>query len=124
MVGQATGVPMAIAWSSFPRAGRAILEADARAPDRVREGVLYRDPDTIATIVYTMDESGDLKGAMLTHANLLANLHATEGRLPLRADDLALPRGRGPMTMMKRRQAIERCWKDVVDLVYASGATD
>jgi hypothetical protein len=35
-----------------------------------------------------------------------------------------MPRGRGPMTMMKRRQAIERRWKDVVDRVYAGGAAD
>ncbi len=96
--------------------GNAILETDARAPERFRMGVLSREEHRIATIVYTMDESGDLKGAMLTHANLLADLRATEERLPLRRDDLAL--SLLPLSHVFERMALYRYLHDGVPVVF------
>ncbi len=96
--------------------GNAVLETDARAPERFRMGVLSRGEHQVATIVYTMDESGDLKGAMLTHANLLADLRATGERLPLERTDLAL--SLLPLSHVFERMALYRYLHDGVGVVF------
>jgi long-chain acyl-CoA synthetase len=96
--------------------GRAILETDARAPNRFREAAQCRDENEIATIVYTMDESGDLKGALLTHGNLLADLRATEERLPLGSDDVAL--SLLPLSHVFERVALYRYLHDGATVVF------
>ncbi len=45
------------------------------------------EPDSLAEIVYTSGTTGDPKGVMLTHANLLANLEAAAEAVPLSASD-------------------------------------
>ncbi len=47
-------------------------------------------PGRLAEIVYTSGTTGDPKGVILTHANLLANLEATAKAVPLRAEDHVL----------------------------------
>ena len=47
-------------------------------------------PDDLATIVYTSGTTGDPKGVMLTHRNLVANLGAITGILDLSEEDVAL----------------------------------
>jgi long-chain acyl-CoA synthetase len=96
--------------------GRAVLHSDACAPVRFLEAVQALDEHQVATIVYTMDESGDLKGAMLTHANLLANLRATGQVLPLRTDDLAL--SLLPLSHVFERMALYRYLHDGVPVVF------
>ncbi len=110
------GYPDAVPLEQVIDHGRAILETDARAPERFRGDVLSADEHAVATIVYTMDESGHLKGAVLTHANLLANLRATEERLPLRADDVAL--SLLPLSHVFERMALYRYLRDGIPTVF------
>ncbi|MDQ3958170.1 MAG: long-chain fatty acid--CoA ligase [Actinomycetota bacterium] len=44
------------------------------APNRPAGGSVDRSPDDVAVLAYTSGTTGDPKGAMLTHGNLLANL--------------------------------------------------
>jgi len=108
--------PDALPIAEVSAQGRAVLETDARAPERFRDGVLGCNEHQVATIVYAMDESGDLKGAMLTHANLLANVRATEAVLPLRPDDVAL--SLLPLSHVFERMALYRYLHDGVQVVF------
>ena len=47
-------------------------------------------PEQLATIIYTSGTTGEPKGVMLTHANLVANLHAGAKALEVHQDDVAL----------------------------------
>jgi long-chain acyl-CoA synthetase len=47
-------------------------------------------PSDLATIIYTSGSSGEPKGVMLTHANIVANLRGTEEVLQLSEDDASL----------------------------------
>lgn len=47
-------------------------------------------PDALATIVYTSGTTGNPKGVMLTHANILTNAFAGVSVVPIHADDLFL----------------------------------
>ncbi|MEZ0149471.1 MAG: o-succinylbenzoate--CoA ligase [Candidatus Reddybacter sp.] len=46
--------------------------------------------DDVALLMYTSGTTGRPKGAMLTHANHMANVHHTTQRLPIHADTIAL----------------------------------
>ena len=46
--------------------------------------------DAVATIIYTSGTSGDPKGVMLTHHNLLSNVEAAVSVLGVTSDDIAL----------------------------------
>lgn len=47
-------------------------------------------PDNLASIVYTSGTTGNPKGVMLTHGNIIANAYAGLSRVPVYPDDLFL----------------------------------
>lgn len=77
-------------WPSFLSSGRQSL---SRTPQIVkelerREAALSRDD--LATIMYTSGTTGDPKGVMLTHGNLLSNVTACIESEPLPPDSVTL----------------------------------
>jgi 1-acyl-sn-glycerol-3-phosphate acyltransferase len=56
--------------------------------DMARPAPLH--PDDPALIQYTSGSTGDPKGVLLTHANLLANIRAIGQALPIRPDDVGV----------------------------------
>jgi long-chain acyl-CoA synthetase len=77
----------AISWSAFLQRGRQALGRLAGEIAR-RRSVL--GPDDLATIMYTSGTTGDPKGVMLTHGNVLSNVLACMEAEPLRLDDVKL----------------------------------
>jgi long-chain acyl-CoA synthetase len=74
-------------WAGFLQRGRQALANLGRELTR-RETRL--GPEDLATIMYTSGTTGNPKGVMLTHRNLLSNALATLEIGPLKPDDLPL----------------------------------
>src|SRR5438094_145127 len=76
-----------LSWEQFLRRGRAAL-------GRLRQELARREqalgPDDLATIMYTSGTTGNPKGVMLTHANLISNATACLEVEPVQPDDLNL----------------------------------
>jgi long-chain acyl-CoA synthetase len=76
-----------LSWDEFLRRGRSAL-------GRVRDELARREaalgPDDLATIMYTSGTTGQPKGVMLTHGNLISNALACIDVEPILSDDLNL----------------------------------
>jgi long-chain acyl-CoA synthetase len=59
----------------------------ARDPDAVAERASATRPDSLATVVYTSGTTGPPKGAMITHANLMATLRSLTAVIDIGPDD-------------------------------------
>jgi long-chain acyl-CoA synthetase len=79
--------PVLCNWASFLQRGRQALPRTAAELAR-REAAL--GPDDLATIMYTSGTTGNPKGVMLTHHNLLSNASAALALAPRGPDDLLL----------------------------------
>jgi long-chain acyl-CoA synthetase len=77
----------AIPWRSFLQRGRA---ASSRWSEELARREATLSGADLATIMYTSGTTGNPKGVMLTHANLLSNAQATLAASPYRADDVLL----------------------------------
>jgi long-chain acyl-CoA synthetase len=77
----------AIHWDEFlARGRRALTRIEPELAKRSRE----LRPDDLATIMYTSGTTGDPKGVMLTHGNLLSNVESCLQAEPPAADDVML----------------------------------
>jgi long-chain acyl-CoA synthetase len=77
----------ALSWPEFLRRGRKAL--GPLAPELTRREAALA-PDELATIMYTSGTTGDPKGVMLTHRNILSNVVACLEVCPLEPDDTPL----------------------------------
>ena len=75
-----------LSWSQLMEEGMA---QEARRP-LVHQWGIERKPDDLLTIIYTSGTTGDPKGAMLSHGNIVSNVHATLNVSPVRAKDRCL----------------------------------
>jgi long-chain acyl-CoA synthetase len=71
-------------------------------------------PDDVATLIYTSGTSGNSKGVILTHANLLSNIFAALRRVAITRDDTCL-------SFLPLSHVLERCAGHF--LMFGVGAT-
>ena len=76
--------PTLLSFAKLRALGRQALDSDPALVSRAREAVSL---DDVATIVYTSGTTGPPKGAVLTHANIMATLRSVTTIVPLSPDD-------------------------------------
>ena len=101
--------------------GRQALGADADAARRYEDRALAIRPSDLATIVYTSGTTGDPKGVMLSHGNIISNLLATTGWIALSPEDTTL--SFLPLSHVFERVVVFRCLYDGVTVYFAEGLT-
>jgi long-chain acyl-CoA synthetase len=87
VVFDSSGVKDYLSWAAFRQLGRRALPRQAEELAR-REANL--GPDDLATIMYTSGTTGNPKGVMLTHGNLLSNVCVLLDRSDHRPGDVVL----------------------------------
>src|SRR5262249_28358402 len=76
-----------VSWSGFLQAGRARVD---KLKDELDRRELATRPDDLATIMYTSGTTGNPKGVMLTHHNLISNACASLEVSPFKTADVVL----------------------------------
>lgn len=70
--------------------GSSELEPSPDAVDAFRLKALKIGPEETATLLYTSGTTGQYKGVLLTHANIVSNVKACQDLFPLCSDDIAV----------------------------------
>jgi len=101
--------------------GRAQLSLRPDAATRYEEFARSVSPSDTATIVYTSGTTGDPKGVVLTHGNIISNVLATRGWITLSPDDTLL--SFLPLSHVFERVVFFRCMYDGVTVYFAEALT-
>ncbi len=109
--------PLDDAWAM----GRAVREKDPQAEARYREAAAAIGGDALATIVYTSGTTGEPKGVMLTHVNIMSNARDSHAVFPTYETDVAL--SFLPMSHVFERIAFYRYLLDGVTVYFAESLT-
>jgi long-chain acyl-CoA synthetase len=97
--------------------GGAWLAADSGAPEALDAATAAVVPSQLATIIYTSGTTGEPKGVMLTHHNIVSNVHAVQPVLRKGPDDVAL--SFLPLSHSFERTVVFSYLSDGVTLVFA-----
>ncbi len=62
----------------------------AESPELIEQLSQAIAPGDIATLIYTSGTTGEPKGVMLTHANLISNVHGASEKYPFSGEDISL----------------------------------
>ena len=76
-----------VSFEDIEHAGKQLAGQKPQLIDTLRTAVR---PDDVATLIYTSGTTGEPKGVMLTHANLISNVHDASEKYPFKADDVSL----------------------------------
>ena len=122
MDGPATpGTPAAMTLADAWARGAAVREQDPQAEARYREVAAAVDPQALATIVYTSGTTGEPKGVMLTHFNIMSNAHDSRTAFATFETDVAL--SFLPLSHVFERIAFYRYLIDGVAVYFAESLT-
>ncbi len=59
-------------------------------PDLFKKNILLADENDLCTIIYTSGTTGEPKGVMLTHKNIISNVHSALEAIPVSSNDVFL----------------------------------
>jgi len=122
MDGQADGGPFRVlTMTEVIGLGEQRLASEPGAADRYRDTAAAVRRDSLATIVYTSGTTGDPKGVMLTHGNIVSNVIATKGWIGLDPTDRLL--SFLPLSHVFERVVLFRCLFDGVSVYFAETMT-
>ena len=122
MDGDAEGGPFRVLTiAEMIASGEKMLATDPGAADRYRETAARVQPNSLATIVYTSGTTGDPKGVMLTHRNIISNVIATKGWIGLDPSDRLL--SFLPLSHVFERVVLFRSLFDGVSVYFAETMT-
>ena len=122
MEGEASGGPFRVlSMADVVAIGERALASEPGAAERFEATAGAVTPDSLATIVYTSGTTGDPKGVMLTHGNIVSNVIATQGWIGLDSSDRLL--SFLPLSHVFERVVLFRCLYDGVSVYFAETMT-
>ncbi len=116
-----SGTPPVYSLDAVCEMGRSIREKYPQAEARYRESATSIDGNALATIVYTSGTTGEPKGVMLTHVNIMSNARDSHAVFPTYETDVAL--SFLPLSHVFERIAFYRYLLDGVTVYFAESLT-